>query len=49
MNRTGMILVNKWHCAACGYQNDPEADKCDHCGADQDGEIPQEEQFEGTE
>ena len=48
-NRTGMIPVDKWHCDNCGYQNDPETDRCDQCRANTDGEVSKEEEFEGVE
>lgn len=48
-NRMGMILVDKWNCDACGCQNDPETDRCNRCRADTDGEVPNEEEFEGVE
>lgn len=44
-NRTGMVAVDKWHCQACGYQNDPETDRCDNCRCDMDGAAPEEDQI----
>ena len=48
-NRTGMILVDKWRCYNCSTVNDPETEICWECGADMDGEVPKEEEFEGVE
>ena len=40
-NRTGMVLVDKWHCNNCSCENDPEAETCWNCGADTDGTPPE--------
>lgn len=45
-NRRGLILVDKWECPHCGTMNDPESDRCWDCGADTDGEFPEEEEDE---
>jgi hypothetical protein len=38
-----------WECPNCGNFNDPAEDYCDSCGADTDGNLPNDEDLEDAE